>query len=413
MNKHTYNVHKRSSAFVILAITLALSLYWLCGNGLTASKGKTELAGKNADSKTDSDLSKHESLDKTASEASPAATINPIKSLGNAPKLSTRNARLRSEFLASIKASSLDEVKREIARLRAVWVNGAKDFTEVVVAELESGFNQATGLPFIVGYEGIAVPTSYRVFLLDILADIDPARAAELSKAVLNDSSNLDEWSVALRNIARESVGKENSFLRQKVAELIRNPAWSAERSRAYLESFDLVPGVKQYELIPDLVRMLSNVEAPLDLQKASWLALERFSIVSGAAFVSYVLDTGLAPSVPPYILANFVSRLDPNKPSDGDILTRYAAAVSSQDKSWKEFVAMFPLHSLPVGPALITGVQPKPLVASAKQDLAALKLVEAWLIREDFQNKHADLLSMQERILENVESAKRGGVIS
>lgn len=325
--------------------------------------------------------------------------------------LTVPSLRIRSEFEAAAKNRSVDEYRNAIEKLRLDYTKSPRNILLALVAELESGVDLHTGFPFVVGYHGIAVPTTYRVFLLDILGDVDAVVASRVSRIVLDRSVSVDEWAVALRNIARESIAKEDPVLRPRLTELVRNREWSIGASRAFLESLDLVAATKQYELIPDLVNFVSSGDLP-SVKNAAWLALERFSIIAGASFVNYILDSGLSSSLPPYVVANFVARLDPNKFHDRSTLTRYALAVDSQEGSWHEFEAIFPLHSMPIGPALVTNVHPRNLAQSAMQDLAALKLVEDWMGQPQFQQRYPDLSSMRNRILANVESAKRGGVI-
>ncbi|MEP4047904.1 MAG: hypothetical protein ABJ118_02645 [Luteolibacter sp.] len=149
------------------------------------------------------------------------------------------------------------------------------------VAEIEGflhkGVDMETGLPMEIGAGGKIVgwPT-LRVFLLDLLLEIDPEAAARVSREILVKETSADEWAIALRNVAKGERAEGNeSFLRTKTEELIVNSEWQAQPSVGYLNAFDVLVYSEATESTSLLSSLIQRKDRR-DLAHASFLTMDR-----------------------------------------------------------------------------------------------------------------------------------------
>ena len=121
---------------------------------------------------------------------------------------------------------------------------------------------------------------SLRVFLLDYLATVDGAGAADYAQQVLSSPSSADEWAVAMRNYAwGKRTAESRSYLEAKFTEMVQNESWRERPSAGFLEAFDVAvyvgaPGLGCAPLM-ELIGQTNNPAAA----HAAFLALDRMTL--------------------------------------------------------------------------------------------------------------------------------------
>ena len=135
----------------------------------------------------------HDATDRSGAEIAPAQH----------PK--TVAERLRSEFEALNLGDAAPSNKILLNDLRRfLLAQPAAEARWAIVNFLDGGSDTSTGLEFKIGRNrSLDEASSFRVFLLDVLAEIDPAAAAVYAEALLQTKDSADEWAISLRNYAQ------------------------------------------------------------------------------------------------------------------------------------------------------------------------------------------------------------------
>ena len=161
-----------------------------------------------------------------------------------------------------VSAKTGEERLAALAGLRAALASGLTNEVSAAIRRfLDSKLDAATGLGFKIGQGGFLMhaPT-LRTWLLDYLAQIDPAAAAEYAKVILNSSDSSDEWAVALRSLAvGDNSAEARDLLETKMSELLQNQAWQQNPSTGYLEAFDTAVYLGGADLLPPLANLVQG----------------------------------------------------------------------------------------------------------------------------------------------------------
>ncbi len=151
------------------------------------------------------------SLRRHSPDASYKANVGEVAATTNSHMLlaSPANQLPGGAFTAIIRAarelSSAEGKAQALERLRQAFAAGPADQAVAGIRQyLDSKTDAGTGREFKLGDHGslVEAPT-FRTFLLDQLARIDPAAAAEYARTILTSSDSPDEWAMALRSLAR------------------------------------------------------------------------------------------------------------------------------------------------------------------------------------------------------------------
>ncbi|MFA5256934.1 MAG: hypothetical protein WC360_02180, partial [Opitutales bacterium] len=154
-----------------------------------------------------------------------------------------------AELLQAIEQAraALAEGRDAAGVLAELWARleaASPDLSSAAIrAFLAGGQDADTGLDFAVGQGGtmLSVPT-LRVFLLDLLARIDPQAALEQAQIVFDAKASADEYAVCLRNVGmidRSAAGR--AYVGRRARELLADPGLSAKPSAGFVEAFDAV----------------------------------------------------------------------------------------------------------------------------------------------------------------------------
>ncbi len=279
-------------------------------------------------------------------------------------------------------------------------------------ALLASGENHALDAPLRVsaGGELLEAPNT-RVYLLDLLAQLDSVEAAEYSRKILEESTSSDEWAIALRNYA---WGVDNAasdpFLRKKVFELLTNETWIRQPTSGFLEAFDFVPYTQDPTLVAPLVA-LTKAEQPANVRRAAFLALARFFAQNTTAGLKSVSDAEASEPFSP-VRADAMSRADFTRPEDVDMVRSYLLSNTIDPSEYALFAETFPQGGQFAGPALATTFRAQPLSVLARRDARALSIVENWMQDSALEARRKELSQIYQRLIRLNESALSGGYL-
>ncbi len=320
--------------------------------------------------------------------------------LKNLTKLSS--AKTTSEATSAWRASRIEILNKK---------DSARAVSDLVT-ELASGENHVldTTLRVSVGGELLLAPTT-RVYMLDLLALLDSAEAAEYSRTILEKSTDSDEWAIALRNYA---WGVDNAafdpFLRQKVYELLTNQAWITQPTSGFLEAFDFVPFTQDPTLVAPLMT-LTKPEQPANVRRAAFLALARLFAQNSTAGLQGVSEAAAAEPFSP-VRADAMSRANFTRPQDVDMVRSYLLSNTIDPAEFALFADTFPQGGQFAGPALATTFQPEPFSTLAKRDARALSIIQGWMGDSALEPRRGELSQIYERLVRLTDSAAAGGYL-
>ena len=298
-----------------------------------------------------------------------------------------------------------------MAELQA-WLDGmpSQDVSSVIRAYLDAGRNIPTGLDFKVGPGGwVADSPSLRVFLLDHLARIDPAGAAEYARAVLSSMDSPDEWTVSLRNYAlADSTPAGRTYLQQKVGEMLCHEPWQQNPSVGFLEAFDVAVYLGGTNLVPpltDLIRKKDNRA----VTHAAYLAMDRLTLRDAAATLGLLEANPELMAGREVTRANFFARANVENPREQAVVESYLLNPSRSAEEVRAFAGLFPNANYMVSHNLLTRVETPTADQIARRDQAALRVVEGWLTDPRFAGLQPHLQQVKNRLERFVGSDRSG----
>ena len=269
-----------------------------------------------------------------------------------------------------------------------------------ILAELASGRDSGTTLPFVPGEDGLTSASSWRVFLLDRLGRLNPRLAAEYAReSVFPSSSSAEEWAVSLRNVlhsyppgAIEQARTEVSVL---LGQMLARSEWRTAQAEGVLEALDFVAYTR------DPATHLAALEAWVSESEnaatatAAQIALERTMGQQGDA----VLPALAATSGAPPLRAPAMARADLRRPEQAQAVADFLRKQPAGSEEATIFFRAFPLHRYSVAPGL-TGIPRVPQAAQMRAaDKAALAMVAAWSTDPSMSAHREDLSNLAEKL--------------
>lgn len=276
-----------------------------------------------------------------------------------------------------------------------------------VLRELESGTDFATGMDLALGTDqNLTSWPSYRVFLIDLLFQIDPELAAAKSRDLVETSESPDEWAVALRNVAKaDSEGRATGWLRDKATALVRNEAWKTDPSAGYLNAFDVIVHARHTALTPELMVLADNPEAKA-LRHASFLAIDRLVQVSPEEMLPSLAGTADRYPRSGPMLSNLMARADVREENQRAALERYLLDEKRTEEELTSFAHVFPNANFHISNNLLTRTEGIDGITLAEQDRATLEVIRGWLEDERFSRIHSALRIAESRLSQFVEKS-------
>lgn len=321
-------------------------------------------------------------------------------SLSNDPLADALNA-LRSKPDAQTAKARLAQLR---AMLSAMPTNEAVAF---IRSFLDSKQDSATQLGFKISNAGMLdeAPT-LRTFLLDELARLDPAAAADYAKVILASKDSPDEWAVALRNLARGDATPEGrQLLAQKTAELLQHEPWRQNPSVGYLEAFDTAVYLGGTSLMPTLSEMVRQKENTA-VAHASYLTLDRLVINAPATTLATLLADPDLMGGRELTRANFFARADVRDSQQRQLLEDYLLSPRITAAELDAFAGTFPNANFMISPNLLTASRTLDHATLVNRDAESLRVVQEWLSDPRFARLRPALQRAVQRLQEFVQQA-------
>ena len=248
---------------------------------------------------------------------------------------------------------------------------------------LQSGEDNSTGIAFEIGSGGaLKGSPTLRVYLLDLLLEIDPVAAARISREILAKATTADEWAVSLRNVARGELGADNKeYLRTKAEELITNAGWQADPSVGYLNAFDVLVHTEATESTALLSDLIQGKERR-DLAHAGFLTLDRLVQRKPVEMLTKLqVDRDLLESRPEMVAQEF-ARADLRDAAQRQVVKAWLLSPERTPTELSNFAGIYPNNNKMISQNLLTSEEPVAGSGLREHDLEVLSLIRSW--RED-----------------------------
>lgn len=296
--------------------------------------------------------------------------------------------------------------KDALAALKAALASGSTNEIAAAIRRfLESKVDAPTGLGFKIGQGGWlkAAPT-LRTWLLDYLAQIDPAAAAAYARVILSSPDSPDEWALALRSLAVGDTSAEaRALLTTKMRELLQNQAWRQNPSAGYLEAFDTAVYLGGTDLAPPLAGLV-RAQDNQAVAHAAFLALDRMVINDPATLLTALAaDPGLMQGRE-NTRADYFARANVQEVQQRQILESYLLNPQISAAELRQFAGIFPNANYMISDNLLTGNPTPDHAALAARDQASLHVIVEWLADPRFANLRPQLQLMQQRLQQFVQ---------
>lgn len=304
-------------------------------------------------------------------------------------------------------AAALEELRRELLALpRDQTVAGITRF-------LDTRDDQFTQLGFAVGPGGVLTESpTLRVYLLDLLADIDPVSAAAYAETVLATSASADEWAIAMRNVARGRTDEAgNALLRERFTQLLHNPDWLEHPTAGFLEAFDVAVHLRSPALVPELMALV-NTNGTQASAHAAHLALDRMIQRDPVPALAALLRDPAGLPGHDLTRAGYVARANVAEPQQRQLVEAYLLNPQLGTEELMAFAEGFPNGNFMMSHNLITTSEVPASGVLVQRDRQALQVVQAWLKDPRFASRRAALEIMRDRLTTFVEQASHASPI-
>jgi len=304
-------------------------------------------------------------------------------------------ANMLATALDSQKArATLDQLRAQLKSMSPAVASRA------IRQTLDSRADAPTGMEFKPGANGtLAKAPTLRTFLLDQLAQADPAAAAAYAERILSSPDSPDEWAVSLRNYALARTNTEaRAFLQQKFRELIHQDPWRSDPSVGFLEAFDVAVHVGGTELLPDLTALLRAKDNQA-VTHAAYLALDRLIINEPAVVLGELHRQLESMEGRETTRANLFARADLSDPAQKTILENYLLDARIDPAELETFTGLYPNANYMVSYNLLTRTLTPDRDTLVKRDRQALQTVQQWLADPRFAKVQPQLEKIRQRL--------------
>jgi hypothetical protein len=318
-----------------------------------------------------------------------------------------RKARTELDWKAELRKRP-DRKSLESIREKHLAMSNA-DAVANIEAFLNRGEDKETGLDFEIGAGGkLTGSPTLRVFLLDLLLEIDPAAAARISREILSKATTADEWAISLRNVARGEKGSANNeFLRSKAEELITNPEWQADPSVGYLNAFDVLVYTEATDSSPLLSGMIQNKDRR-DLAHASFLTLDRLVQRAPVDMLTRLQSDSALQKSRPEMTAQQFARADLRDQKQQELVKRWLLDPTRTPTELRNFAGVYPNNNQMISQNLLTSEERIAGADLGTHDREVLPLIRAWRADPAFAAVSQYLEAMDIRVSGFVESSSR-----
>ncbi len=309
------------------------------------------------------------------------------------------NTKVRDVFEQALKQTTTDQ--QTVKSLHASILSASKPEAVALIREfLATGKDRSTGMEFEVENGGSlkSWPT-LRTMLLDLVAGIDPAAAADIAREILANPTTADEWALALRNLGRiERSPETDALLLSKTVELIANPGWQSAPSVGYLNAFDLFVHLEVTTQTPLLSGLVQNKDRK-DLAHAAFLTIDRLVQRQPVEMLrKLAADTALQQSRPEMAAQQF-ARADLRDATQREIVKNWLLDPARTPTQLRSFTGVFPNQNHFVSHNLLTREEPPSGDQLAAHDHEALQILNSWRADPSFEPISEHLAAMTARL--------------
>jgi hypothetical protein len=338
----------------------------------------------------------------TKTEARTSAPSSPDQnSPQSAPPSIVRVPALQAACDALRPASSAAVTRQPLAALRqSLAAMPVKEAVAAIKQFLDSKSDAPTHLGFKLASNGLLeeAPT-LRTFLLDELARLDPAAAADYAKIILASMDSPDEWAVALRNLALGDASADGrALLEQKTAQMLQYAPWQQNPSPGYLEAFDAAVYLGGADFVPTLSGLVQSQDNPA-VAHAAFLALDRLVINNTAAVLMSLEASPELMAGRESTRADYFARADVRDPQQQQILQSYLLNPSISAAELQTFAAVFPSANFMISPNLLTQAATPDHDALISRDAQSLAVAQQWLADPRFASVVPELQTIIQRL--------------
>jgi hypothetical protein len=290
--------------------------------------------------------------------------------------------------------ATLEELRRHIASLPT---NAA---SREIREALDSRTDAPTGMEFKLAANGaLAQAPTLRVFLLDQLAQVDPAAAAVYAEKILRSPDSADEWAVSMRSYALVRTDAESHlFLQQKFREMIAQDSWRSAPSVGFLEAFDVAVHAGGKELLPDLTALVRDKDNKA-VAHAAYLALDRLTITDPATVLAELQRQPESMEGREATRANFFARADVGDPRQKAVVENYLLDPRLSPAELQTFAGLYPNANYMISQNLLTRTATPDHDRLAARDRQALETVNQWLAEPRFEKLKPQLEKIRQRL--------------
>jgi len=321
------------------------------------------------------------------------------------PSPAARQPDLDTPLLAAAKnlAGSADATRQKqwLALLRETLAAGSTNEVSAAIRRfLATGVDAPTGQGFKLGKNGFLTEApTLRTWLMDYLAQIDPAAAAAAARLVLSTKDSPDEWALALRDLALGDPSPDGrALLDQKIGEMLQYAPWLQNPSTGFLEAFDVAVYLGDPRLLPTLSDLVRQPDNP-DLAHAAFLAMDRLVINQPAPMLTSLAADPNSLRGFENTRADFFARADVRDPQQRQIVENYLLnpQISAAEKS--AFTGIFPNANYMISDNLLTPNQTPDRAALIGRDAASLQALQQWLADPRFAALQPGLANAEQRL--------------
>jgi hypothetical protein len=275
---------------------------------------------------------------------------------------------------------------------------------------LDSKADATTHLGFKVGGGGwLDEAPTLRTFLLDELARLDPAAAADYARVILGGMDSPDEWAVALRDLAAgDSSADGRALLEQKTAQMLQYAPWQQNPSAGYLEAFDVAVYLGGTNLLPALSGLVRQQDNPA-LAHASYLAMDRLVINNPATELAALEAAPELMQGREATRADFFARADVGDPQQRQVLESYLLNPAIAQSELQTFAGVYPNANYMISLNLLTPTPTPGREALVSRDAQSLAVAQQWLADPRFAGLGPVLQRIVSRLQMFVQQASQG----
>jgi hypothetical protein len=312
-----------------------------------------------------------------------------------------RLAALQAACDALRSASSAAITRQQLAALRqSLAAMPVKEAVAALKQFLDAKSDAPTHLGFKLASNGVLdeAPT-LRTFLLDELARLDPAAAAEYAKIILAGMDSPDEWALALRNLALgDATADGRALLQQKTAQMLQYAPWQQNPSTGYLEAFDAAVYLGGADFVPTLSGLVQSQDNPA-VARAAFLALDRLVINNTAAVLESLEAAPDLMAGRESTRADYFARADVRDAQQQQILQSYLLNPSISAAELQTFAGVYPNANFMISPNLLTQASTPGHDALMSLDAQSLAVAQKWLADPRFANVAPELQTIIQRL--------------